>query len=141
MSKLISPDFTDRETLLRDFVNECAGTAPSEQAGRLRDAAILFGLSAVDGQSLEAMLACEAYESAALLVLGDVPPFLLSRGASGCCLASMVLPDGTEEVVAEGATLALALLAAHAAVVLADPEAIMPATLPERARPAGVLLH
>lgn len=68
------------------------------------------------------MLALGAYESAVFFLIGSDTAFMLSRGANGNCLASAVLPDGSEEVTAEGSTLALALLAAFLSSLLVDDE-------------------
>ena len=75
-----------------------------------RDSALLQNLPT--STAFEAMLACEALESAALSLLPRGSSYLLSRGADDFCLASVVLPHTTEEVTAEGATPPLALLAA-----------------------------
>jgi hypothetical protein len=103
---------------LRDFLHECVASTPTDQAARLVEAAHLLA-PLCDMHGFEAMIACGAYESAALLVLGEGRPFLISRGANGVCLASTVFAED-EEATAQGATPALALLAAHVAAVLAD---------------------
>jgi len=72
------------------------------------------------------MLAAGAYESAVLLVLGEQTGFILSRGGDGTCLASRLRTDGETEIMAEAATLALALLAAELSVMLADAEGAGP---------------
>lgn len=108
-----------REEQLRDFLYACAASTPAEEADRLVEAAdLLAPLSGSD--RFWAMMACKAYESAALLVLGPDRPFLISRGGGGVCLATSVYADGEDEATTQGATPALALLAAHAAAVLAD---------------------
>lgn len=114
---------------MEDFLYDCAASAASEQADRVREAAHLFARSQADGLGLavpspdvaaiEAMVDCGAIESAALALLSPDAGFLLSRGGNGVCLASIVLPDGSEEVTAEGSTMALALLAALVSAVLA----------------------
>ena len=81
-----------------------------------RDSALLQNLPA--SAAFEAMLACEALESAALGLLPRGSSYLLSRGADDFCLASVVLPHTTEEVTAEGATPPLALLAALCAALV-----------------------
>jgi len=115
---------------LRDLLHDCAAIAPAEQGDRIHEAWSLLrqgaaGLrpplaSALDRQALEAMLALGAHESAVLALVGDDTAFMLSRGANGNCLASAVLPDGSEEMVAEASTLALALLAAFLSSLHAD---------------------
>lgn len=105
---------------------------PAEQGDRIREAARLVRQAPDDGepvastqpdrQALEAMLSCGAFESAVLAIMGGESAFMLSRGGSGSCLASVVLPDGSEETIAEGSTLALALLAAHLSALHEDGE-------------------
>lgn len=108
-----------RAEQLRDFLDACVASTPADEAARLVEAGHLLA-PLPDAEAFEAMVACEAYESAALLVLGRGRPFLISRGVSGVCLASTVFADSGEEATAQGATPALALLAAHVAAVLAD---------------------
>ncbi|MEW9855289.1 hypothetical protein [Novosphingobium sp. M1R2S20] len=110
-----------RQAQLRGFLRACLASTCGEEAARLQEAAVLMGMSAEDRSVVDAMLACGATESAALLVMGRGRPFLLSQGGTGTCLASAVCADG-EEKTAEGATLALAILAAHASALLADIE-------------------
>ncbi len=117
---------------LRDLLHDCVASAPAEQADRIREAQNLLGQGVTgarqslaglpDRQSLEAMLALGAHESAVIALIGSDAAFMFSRGANGNCLASAVLPDGSEEVVAEASTLALALLAAYLSSLLADGE-------------------
>ena len=114
---------------MEDFLYDCAASARAEQADRVREAAQLFARPHADGLGLalrapdvaavEAMLACGAIESAVLALVSPEAGCLLSRGGNGVCLASIVLPDGSEEVTAEGSTMALALLAALVSAVLA----------------------
>lgn len=116
------------EARLQDFLHECVSSAASEEEDRIREGTSLFarmsseGGPSVDPLAIEAMLACGAGESAVLELIGRDAPFIASRGVGGNCLATLILPDGAEEVIAEGATLALALLAAHAAYVLQEME-------------------
>lgn len=117
---------------LCDLLHDCAASAPAEQADRIREAHALLCLGAemagetpgalVDWQVVEAMLSLDAHESAVLTLMGGESSFLLSRGTSGICLGSAVLPDGSEEMVAEGSTLALALLTAFVSSLVADSE-------------------
>ena len=131
----MAQDFTGTQGLalwqarMEDFLYDCAASAPSEEADRVRDAVDLFArphsessglfVPAPDAAAIEAMLACGANESAVLALMSPDAGFLLSRGGNGICLASIVLPDGSEEVTAEGSTMALALLAALVSAVLA----------------------
>lgn len=112
-------------TRLRDLLHECVASDAAHQAARLREAVTMLGHADLDG-AVEAMLACEAYESAAMTILGD-RGFLVSRASTGTCLASVQLNDG-EDITAEGATLALALLAAYLAALLAEVIAARPQT-------------
>lgn len=61
---------------------------------------------------IEAMLAADAYESAALALLPQNAGFMLSQGPSGEHLATVILPESDQEMTAGGATAALALVAA-----------------------------
>lgn len=126
------PSGAEWKALLSDLLHDCAASAPVEQADRIReaqeliretrsDAGRLAGSSS-DRRVIEAMLALGAHESAVLAIIGSETAFMLSRGANGNCLASVALPDGSEEVVAEGSTMALALLAAYLSTLLADAE-------------------
>lgn len=131
---------------LRDFLHDCAGSAPVEEHDRIREAVLLLHApdgdagSTFDPATIEAMLACGASESAVLVILGSDVNCMVSRGSAGTCLATLVLPDGSEEVICEGATLALALLAAYVSMLLAglerDDGISAPMTLP-----AGARLH
>ncbi|VWX53123.1 conserved hypothetical protein [Novosphingobium sp. 9U] len=108
---------------LRDLLHDCIGSEATHQGDRLREAMELLGLG--DRRTtVQAMLACEAYESAAMAVLGQ-RGFLVSRGSTGTCLASVQLDDG-DDITAEAATPALALLAAHIAALLAEAVAAKP---------------
>lgn len=109
---------------LRDFLHDCAGSAPCEEVDRVREALTLLNGVGVDGAiafdhaRINAMLGCGAAMSAVLEILGPDMPFMLSRGGRDSCLATVVPAGGSEEAIAEGATLALALLAGHVAAVL-----------------------
>lgn len=109
---------------LRDLLHDCAGSPASAQAARLIEAARLLH-GAVEVARVEAMVACGAYESAAHAVLGPDRPFLVSRGATGLCLASTLIvrrnqKADCDEAMGEGATPALAMLTALAAALLAE---------------------
>ncbi|MBB4860099.1 hypothetical protein HNO88_003437 [Novosphingobium chloroacetimidivorans] len=114
---------------LRDLLHDCVASGAAQQADRLREAAALLGPPG-RRDTIEAMLACGACESAALAIL-DKRGFLVSRAVTGTCLASVQLGDG-EDMTAEAATPALALLAAHIAALLAD-------ALAARPQPSGQL--
>jgi hypothetical protein len=115
---------------LCNLLHDCAASAPAEQADRIREAHALLCLvteltgqppdAMVEWQVVEAMLSLDAHESAVLSLMGGESSFMLSRGTSGICLASAVLPDGSEEMVAEGSTLALALLTAYLSSLVED---------------------
>ena len=125
----LSPQPTDRlkrdmlKSRLRDLLHDCAASAPVEQADRIREAydLLLRSASHSDGSSgsvpdkgaLDATLTLGAYEGAVIALVGGGESFMLSQGAHGICIASVVLPGGSDEVVSEGSTMALALLCAH----------------------------
>ncbi|CDO35555.1 MULTISPECIES: hypothetical protein [Novosphingobium] len=110
---------------LRDFLNDCVGSDAAEESDRIREAGLLLqgtplGMKhELDLNAIEAMLASGAAESAVLAILGPDIAFMLSRGGSGSCLATVVMDDESEEMISEGATVALALLAAHVSLLLA----------------------
>ncbi|EHJ61656.1 hypothetical protein [Novosphingobium pentaromativorans] len=110
---------------LRDFLNDCVGSDAEEEGDRIREAGLLLQGTPLalkhelDFPVVEAMLACGAAESAVLAILGPEVAFMLSRGGSGSCLATVVMDDESEEMISEGATVALALLAAHVSLLLA----------------------
>jgi hypothetical protein len=107
----------ERRSQLRDLLHDCVSSSPSEQALRISEAChLLNGGSA--SAVIDAMLRAGAFESAALAVIGEDVGYMLSRGASGKAMASVVLATSEEEATAEAATPALALLAAHVAAVL-----------------------
>ena len=109
-------------------------SASSETADRLREARALFaqtggrvaGIPAElpDPAAFEALLACAGHDSAAMALLGRDTGFILSRGGNGVCLATIATGGGSEDVTAEGATTALALLAAQVAAILAETGAV-----------------
>ena len=114
---------------LGELALACAGSFPSEEAQRLRDmhrllakaptSAVLRGAVVPDAERLEQLIAAEASSAAALALLGSQCGYLLSRGAGGQHLASVVLPGAVEEISASGDTLTLALVGALA-LALAD---------------------
>lgn len=122
---------------LRDFLNDCAGSAACEEADRIREAALLLRSvstetgSIPDSAAVEAMLACGAGESAVLAILRPEVSFMLSRGGGGACLATVIVEDGADEMISEGATVALALLAAYVSLLVLRSER-------DDARPDGI---
>lgn len=112
---------------LRDLLDDCVGSTALEEADRIREAARILGAeggvacASVNFARLEQLLEADAPESAVLSLLGPRVPFMLSRG-NGSCLATVLVPEEGGEVMAEGATMALALLAAHVSALLAGSE-------------------
>ncbi len=98
------------------FCRDCAETPVVWERDRLREAARLLPLEG-NPASVEALIAQGAFESAALAIIGQATPFMLSRSGDGHCLATIAGHDA--EVTARGASPALALLGAWAAALLA----------------------
>lgn len=100
----------------------CCISEPAGQADGIREAfhlmmlappALLARLGLTSGEeSIEAMLAVGAFESAALALLPQGAGYMLSHGANGEHLASVFLAQSQVEMTAHGATGALALIAA-----------------------------
>lgn len=114
----------DLITLLRDFLHDCASSPVLEEPLRLRQAFLLLTgtdlcAATEDRDAFEAMLTVGAHESAALMLIGPDAPFMMSRGPNGRCLASLFGASAEEEIVAEGASLTLALLVAYASALIA----------------------
>ncbi|PNU04198.1 hypothetical protein [Novosphingobium guangzhouense] len=136
-----------RARQLRDFLHDCAGSAPCEEIDRIREALALLGGSGIDGNApldrsrVDAMLDCGAAMSAVLEIMGPDIPFMLSRGSHDTCLATVVPPGGSEEAIAEGTTLALAMLAGHVAAVLARGEHAVAHVADPQIGPASIRLH
>ncbi len=137
---------------LRDFLHDCAGSAPSEEHDRIREAVLLLlhdprprddnkpHRAHFDPVAIEAMLGCNASESAVLALIGPDDTFMLSRGMNGTCLATLVMADGSEEMICEAATLSLALLAAYVSKLLT----VMERRNQEKSQarlPLGVRIH
>lgn len=127
MASILSEQILDPDvsiTRLRDFLNDCVGSAACEEADRIREAGLLLqdavpvGGAWPDLGAVEMMLSCGAAESAVLSILDPEMAFMLSRGVGGSCLATVVVEDGSEEIISEGATVALALLAAYVSLLL-----------------------
>ncbi|WP_334181827.1 hypothetical protein [Novosphingobium sp.] len=133
---------------LRNFLENCAGSAPCEEIDRVREAMRLLRPGAArparegfDPAGIDAMLACGATESAVLALIGEDEVFIWSRGLGGNCLATLVMPDGSEELMCEAATLSLALLSAYVSKLLVRLER---REQQDAARPAsalGIRLH
>ena len=137
---------TEGEAVWRRSLGElalsCAGSFPADEAQRLRDLRDLLaqaptpslarGVQAIPAERLDALFAAEATASAALALVGDDCGYLISRGAGGQFLVSIILPGAAEETSASGDTLALALTGAIA-LALAEAECADP----ERPRAEG----
>jgi hypothetical protein len=63
-------------------------------------------------------LAAGAYSSAALTLLEPGLSYMVSRGATPGCLASVVKPGMEKDVTAQGETIAMALVAAYLAALI-----------------------
>ena len=126
---------------LRRLADMCRNGALEDQPRRIRQARGL-ARAKVPSRMFEVMIAAGAFESAALLLLGEDAAWMLSRGARGRCLASLLLPGMSEEVTCEAASPALALLGAWACEALARAQSgEVPAEAALPSRPAGVLLN
>ncbi|WP_260925093.1 hypothetical protein [Novosphingobium sp. 9] len=114
-------------TSLDGLRRACMSCAAGEELQRLHEALDLLrrtprelgpSLSRAEAGKIEIMLACGAAESAALHLIGPQTSVMMSRGSHGQCLASAVTePDGLE-LMCEGATVSLAVLAAHLSMVM-----------------------
>ena len=116
-----------RRARLIELMHDCLGSPETQQGARLREAHALWRAVPVGERPtlpssgrFETMLASGAYESAALALLGFRSAFMLSRGTSGVCIATLVAPGDCGEITAEAASPALALLAAAAKMMIAD---------------------
>jgi hypothetical protein len=124
----------------------CAGAFPGEEPARIREArdilasaphrGLVAGLTVPERARIEALVAADAGETAVLALFGGEAGYLLSRGAAGQHLASVILPGSSEEVTAGGDSLLLALIGALA---LALSEARPGAPLANESRPRGGL--
>lgn len=130
-----TPSAQERAARLRDFLHDCVASDAWEEADRVREALVLLhGPGAGIGTSMgmgmgmgprpdaigiAAMLDCGAAESAVIALLGPAATFMVSRGEGQACLATVISAPGEEEIIAEGASVALALLGAYASSVLA----------------------
>ena len=64
-------------------------------------------------RSFEQLLEAGAYESAAVALVGSDACYMVSRGADGSSLASVILPGMETEVSARGASFELGLIGAY----------------------------
>ena len=127
---------------LRDFLHDCAASEPAEEADRVREAIAVLPQrhgSHFQAQAVESLLESGAALCAVLVILGPHARFMLSRGEDGRCLATVLAADGHEEMVAEGTTLALALLTAQASARLVGLERAE--RVAQRAVPLTARLH
>jgi hypothetical protein len=109
---------------LEQMTQACVQSVAADQGKRIREMrdllarapepALLAGLVLPDAASLEARLDAHCWESAAMAMLDADSAYLLSRGAYGRHLASVILPGQVEDFPSPGNTLALALLGAMA---------------------------
>jgi len=120
-------EWADWRCRLEDFAGASATAEPGEQAFQLRDFHDLIAnmpeRMLLDGVTLpgravwEPLLACGAFETAALAFVGPRTGCMISRGAEGFNLASIALPGHGTDVSANGATIALAVLSALAGAI------------------------
>lgn len=118
MPNQISPRLSGWPERLATLALDCDRSFACDQARLLREMRDLLlvakhGVLTGADQFRSAMQA-QAYESAALILLGEDCGFMLSRGAGGRYLASVVLPGRQDEYSASGDTAALALVGALA---------------------------
>lgn len=109
---------------LAELALSCAGSFPDDEARLLRrlynlvanapSPGFIAGVAQPDIAQFEASVCIGATESAALSLLGDDAGFMLSRGAGGQYLASVILPGRVEEATAGADSAALAITAALA---------------------------
>jgi len=111
---------------LAELCQDCANADGGEEAEPLRQALHLMarvpdaneaGMGAMADHlppqaHFEALLALGAYDSAAMALMPEQASYILSRSASGQCLASVLLPDVDEEMTSQAQTPALALVSA-----------------------------
>ncbi len=132
---------------LRALCDGAAEAEPGEADDCLREAYALLAVAPrglgswlpvlPHQRAFDALLAAGGGESAALALLPDEAGYLLSRGASGANLASVVLPGRIEDISSQGASAALALVSARAgALSSAGGDVLFPAAddLPDHLR-------
>ena len=120
----------DWRARLRDFAAECEDGRAADEADRIREAWVLCRMAPPsrrallaghpDATMLQSLLAAGAVESAALALIGPAMGYMLSRGGNGTALASVIVPHAGIDHSAEGATPALALVAALALALAAQ---------------------
>jgi hypothetical protein len=76
------------------------------------------GVTLPDYTDFLALIAAPALENGALSLLPQAAGYMVSRGPTGTCIASVILPGDSLESTAQGDTVALALLGAYAAALL-----------------------
>lgn len=109
---------------LGELALACSGSFPGDEAQRLRELRRLLagapahasghGLLTPPAERLDELIAAGAGASAVLAFVGPDCGYLISRGAAGQHLVSIILPGATEETSASGDSLALALISAIA---------------------------
>lgn len=109
---------------LGELALNCAGAFPDEEGRILQQLyglvlnapapSLVGGIALPDADLFGAMVSLGTTTSAALSLLGEDTGYMLSRGASGQYLASVMLPDRLEEATAGADTAALAIAGALA---------------------------
>ncbi len=79
---------------------------------------LVAGLDPVSNESISAQLDAGAGAAAALGTLGAKSGYMLSRGANGLHIASVILPESHEDVSASGASAGIALVGAIALAIV-----------------------
>ena len=102
---------SDRRAQLELLRGDCELASSCDEAHFIRAAVSL--LEGRETRLLDAMLALGACESAVFSLVGERTPWMLSRGDNGACLATTLGRETAEEFTSQGATPALALLAAY----------------------------
>lgn len=128
-----------RDSKLQRLAGLCTTRGPDDQASLLHEA-LMLSAPGVPRELVEVMIAARAFESAALAVIGPQAAWMVSKGSENACLASVLLPGLREEITREGATPALALIAAWASAALLKPvRSSSDQAVP--LRPEGTSLH
>lgn len=79
---------------------------------------LVTGLDPVSNESMSAQLGAGAGAAAALGMLGAKSGYMLSRGANGLHIASVILPESHEDASASGASVGIALVGAIALAIV-----------------------
>ena len=105
---------------LDDLATRCEASPAHDQqacwnafAGLILSAPLDLGGYGIDARSIGSMatmVELGALESACLAALGPQVGYIASRGPGGTCLATVVLPGGSDEMTGTGSSLALALM-------------------------------